>query len=106
VVLCTCGSEAEARRIAGDLLERHLCACANIIAGVESVYRWQGKVETSREWLLVIKTRAELTQQVQEAVRELHSYENPEAIALPVTDGLQRYLDWITTETRLPTPGT
>ena len=95
IVLSTAGSESEARRIAQHLVERQLAACVNIIPQIESVYRWQGRVESSREWLLLIKTTGEKFPGVCGAIRELHSYELPECIAIAIDDGSTQYLDWI-----------
>jgi periplasmic divalent cation tolerance protein len=95
IVLSTAGSEEEARKIARHLLEHQLAACVNIVPQIESIYRWQGKVESSHEWLLLIKTSAERFPAVRDAVRQLHSYELPECIAIGVEDGAADYLDWI-----------
>lgn len=85
--------------MAGGLVEARLAACVQIIGPVRSVYRWQGQVERADEVLLSIKTRAALYPQVEAAIRELHSYEIPEIVALPVAAGLPAYLDWIAAET-------
>ena len=96
VVLVTCGSRKEARKIARSLVERRLAACVNEIgAPVRSVYRWKGKVETADEFLLVIKTTRTRFAGLREAISELHSYDVPEVIALPVVEGSPAYLDWI-----------
>lgn len=95
VVLCTAGSEEEARKIAHHLVERKLAACVNILPQIESVYRWQGKVESSREWLLVIKTTSERFPSLCAVIKELHSYELPECIAIAVEDGSPAYMQWI-----------
>jgi len=95
IVLSTAGSEDEAHKIAHHLVEHQLAACVNIIARTESVYRWQGKVESSREWLLLIKTTAEVFPKVSDAIRELHSYDLPECIAISIEQGSAEYLDWI-----------
>ena len=95
IVLTTAGSEEEARNIARELVERRLAACVNIVPQVESIYRWQGKVESAREWLLVIKTTAERFEKVRDAIRELHSYDLPECIAVAVEDGSPEYLNWL-----------
>jgi len=95
IVLSTAGSEAEARKIARALVERQLAACVNIIPQIESIYRWQGKIEESREWLLLIKTSAENFPGVCDAIRELHSYDLPECIAINIADGSAEYLQWI-----------
>jgi periplasmic divalent cation tolerance protein len=96
VVLVTCGSRKEARKIARALVEKRLAACVNEMgAPIRSVYRWKGKVETAEEFLLVIKTTQKRFPALREAVRELHSYEVPEIIALPIVEGSRAYLDWI-----------
>ena len=95
IVLSTVGSEEEARKIAHHLVERQLAACVNIVPKIESVYRWQGKVESNREYLLLIKTSSEKFPEVRDAIRELHSYELPECIALAVEDGSSEYLQWV-----------
>ena len=95
LVLTTCGSLEEARRIAQELVERRLAACVNIVPQIESVYRWQGEVETATEWLLVIKTTADAFPQVRDAIGKLHSYDVPECIEITVEDGNAAYLAWI-----------
>jgi periplasmic divalent cation tolerance protein len=95
IVLTTCGSLEEARKIAHALIERRLAACVNILPQVESVYRWQGKVETATECLLVIKTTAGMFARVRDTLHELHSYETPECIAIEIEDGSAAYLEWI-----------
>jgi periplasmic divalent cation tolerance protein len=95
IVLSTAGSEDEARKLARHLVEHQLAACVNIVPGVESIYRWQGKVESSQEWLLLIKTSAEKFPAVRDAIRELHSYDLPECIALTIEDGSPDYLQWL-----------
>jgi periplasmic divalent cation tolerance protein len=95
IVLSTAGSEDEARKIARHLVDNQLAACVNIVPQIESIYRWQGKVESSREWLMLIKTTAEKFPAVRDAIRELHSYELPECIAIGIEDGSADYLEWI-----------
>jgi periplasmic divalent cation tolerance protein len=101
IVLSTTGSEDEARKIARELVERRLAACVNILPPVESIYRWRGKIETGREWLLLIKTTAERFTAVNDTIRELHSYELPECIAIEIEDGSPEYLRWLSDSTRL-----
>jgi periplasmic divalent cation tolerance protein len=101
IVLSTTGSEDEARKVARELVERRLAACVNILPQVESIYRWQGKIETGREWLLLIKTTAERFGAVSDTIRELHSYELPECIAIEIEDGSPEYLRWLSDSTRL-----
>ncbi|MBZ5541886.1 MAG: divalent-cation tolerance protein CutA [Acidobacteriia bacterium] len=96
VVLVTCGSLREARRIARGVVEARLAACANIVsAPVESVYRWKRKVERAREFLLIIKTTAKRLGAMEKEVKRLHSYEVPEFIALPIVAGSREYLHWL-----------
>ena len=95
IVLSTAGSEEEARKIAHHLVERQLAACVNIVPHIESIYRWQGKMESSREWLLLIKRTAEKFPAVRDAIRELHSYDLPECVAIGIQDGSSEYLEWI-----------
>jgi len=95
VVLSTAGSEDEARKIAHHLVEHQLAACVDIVPGIESIYRWQGKVETAREWLLLIKTTTEKFPAVRDAIRKLHSYDLPECIAIQIEDGSAEYVQWI-----------
>lgn len=95
VVLCTCGNEGEARRIAHELVESRLAACVNILSTVESIYRWQDRVETAHETLLFIKTISERLPELQQRIIQLHSYETPEIVALPVFAGSDKYLAWI-----------
>ena len=95
LVLTTCGSLEEARSIAHALVDRQLAACVNIAPQIESVYRWQGEVETATEWLLVIKTTTDAFDRVRDALSELHSYELPECIQIGIEDGSAAYLEWI-----------
>jgi periplasmic divalent cation tolerance protein len=96
LVLTTTGSETEARRIAEMLVERRLAACVNVIPRIHSVYHWQGNVEHAEEYLLVAKTAMEKKDQVYAAIRELHSYELPECISIPIESGSNEYLQWMT----------
>jgi periplasmic divalent cation tolerance protein len=99
IVLTTTGSQEEARKIAHALVERRLAACVNIVPQIESTYRWEGKVERSTEWLLLIKTQVDLFERVRDAVKELHSYDLPECVMLELAAGSKEYLDWITENT-------
>jgi periplasmic divalent cation tolerance protein len=96
LVFTTAGSEDEAKKIARGLVEQGLAACVNLIPRVSSIYRWQGKVEEAEEYLLVAKTDVEHFARVRDAIKEMHSYEVPECIAIPIADGSSAYLNWIT----------
>jgi periplasmic divalent cation tolerance protein len=95
LVLTTSSSLNECRKIARALVERRLAACVNIIPGIESVYRWEGKIEEAQEYLLLLKTNDEVFPRLRDAIRELHSYQVPECITLVVDDGIPSYLKWI-----------
>src|SRR6478735_8210933 len=99
IILTTAGSQEEAGKIAHALVERKLAACVNIVPRIGSVYRWQGKVETAQEWLLLIKTQVKLYERVRDALKELHSYDLPECVMLEVSAGSSEYLNWIAENT-------
>ncbi len=94
-VLTTVGSEEEAERISSLLVERRLAACVQVVGPIESRYRWQGKVEQEREWQCLAKTEASRYAEVEAAIREAHSYDEPEILAIPVLAGSSGYLRWI-----------
>jgi periplasmic divalent cation tolerance protein len=94
LVFTTAGSNEEARKIARALVERRLAACVNIVPQVQSIYRWEGKLNEAQEWLLVIKTTARVFGRVRDAIRE-HSYDLPECISTSIEDGSEEYLKWI-----------
>ena len=99
VCYVTCASKEEALRIAHTLLDRRLVACANILDGMTSVYRWEGEIHTDPEVLLLLKTRRDLVPGVIRTVVELHSYACPCVTVLPIVDGHRDYLAWIGEET-------
>ena len=98
VVLSTCETEDEARKIARHLVERRVAACVNIVPGARSIYWWQGKVEEAGEFLLVIKSGRDLFPRLRSELARMHSYQVPECIALPVLDGSPSYLEWMERE--------
>jgi periplasmic divalent cation tolerance protein len=98
LVLCNAPDGSTARQLAHGLIEARLAACVNLLAPVESVYHWEGKVETSTEVPLLIKTTRAAWPQVLAQLAEQHPYAVPEIIALPVTAGLPAYLDWVSRE--------
>lgn len=97
-VLTTCGSQEEAERLAHSLLEQRLAACVSIVPRIQSVYRWQGKIENATEYLLIIKTERERFEAIRTALETGHSYALPEVLALPVVEGSTAYLAWIEKE--------
>ena len=100
LVLTTAGSRDEARRIAEALVDRKLAACVNVVPGVLSIYRWKDKREEADEWLLLIKTTGAAFERVQNAIKEMHSYDLPECMCLVVEDGSAEYLKWIDDSTQ------
>lgn len=95
IVLTTAASPEEAARIGRALVEERLAACATMLAGAQSIYRWQGAVETSAETVLLLKTGADQVAALEARLHELHSYDTPEFLVLAVDSGNQRYLDWL-----------
>jgi periplasmic divalent cation tolerance protein len=94
-VMTTAGSEEEAGRIASLLVERRLAACVQVAGPIVSRYRWQGAIEEGREWQCLVKTTRAGYEAVEAAIREVHSYEEPEIVATPIVAGSAGYLDWI-----------
>ena len=96
VILVTCGTLAEARRIARGAVAAKLAACVNVVLNpVESIYRWKGNVEVSREYLLVVKSTVRRLPELERMVRRMHSYDVPEFLVLPVVSGSHEYLGWL-----------
>lgn len=100
VVLVTAKNKREANRIAKVLVEEKLIACANIVTNVESIFRWQGKLDKLKEVLLILKTKKKNFQKLSKIIQKLHSYETPEIIALPIVLGQTDYLKWMDESTR------
>ncbi|MFU8796919.1 MAG: divalent-cation tolerance protein CutA [Dehalococcoidia bacterium] len=100
VVFITVSGEEEARKIAGLLVEARKAACVNIVPGVDSVFWWKDELDSAKESLLIVKTKAVLLSEVIELVKGAHSYEVPEIIALPIVAGNQDYLEWLDQECR------
>ena len=99
LVLTSLPDRETAVKLARSLVTGRLAACVNVGASVESMYHWRGQIETATEVPLIIKTRRDLYEAVQAAILALHPYELPEVIAVPVSHGFNRYLDWIGAET-------
>jgi len=95
IVLITSGNEEEAHKIAESLVNEKKAACVNIVPGVDSLFWWEGKLDSARESLLLVKTKASLFPELVEMVKRMHRYEVPEIIALPVIGGSEDYLKWL-----------
>ena len=100
VIMVTASSRRECRKIARRLIDEKLAACVNITQPVQSMYRWEGKVEQSKEFLMLIKTRRDVFPQVMTEISLVHSYHTPEIICLPIIDGSPNYLQWISDSVR------
>jgi periplasmic divalent cation tolerance protein len=97
-VLTTVGSEEGAKRLSEALIERRLAACVQVVGPIESRYRWQGEVEVEREWQCLAKTTSAGYAALEAAIRELHSYDEPEIVATPIVAGSAGYLAWVEAE--------
>ena len=102
IAIITCPSQKEAVRVKGLLLGNRLVACVNIIKGVDSFFRWQGKTEAASEVMLLAKTTRAKFKKIIACVTEVHPYDTPEIIAVPIIDGNKPYLDWIDDSLKLP----
>ena len=98
VVFSACDSAEQAETIAKALVDQHLAACVNIVPGARSIYRWKGRIEDATEWMLIIKSRRDLLDQLRAAIGKIHTYEVPELLAVPVVDGSESYLAWVDRE--------
>jgi periplasmic divalent cation tolerance protein len=103
IVLSNLPDRDAALDLAQKLVQRRMAACVNVLAECTSVYRWQGKIETAAEVPILIKTSAERYPALEQAIRELHPYELPEIVAVPIREGLPGYLQWVAAETRSDT---
>jgi len=95
VILITTKNVAQAKKISQALVRAHLIACANIVPGVQSLFWWQGKAESSLEALMIVKTKKSCFKKIVKTVKKLHSYQTPEIIALPIVEGERAYLKWL-----------
>ena len=100
ILLVTAPDARSAARLSDALVGERLAACVTVLPGARSTYRWKGKIERAREAVLLVKTRAGLVRRVERRVRELHPYDVPEILALPVSSGEKRYLKWIEESTK------
>ena len=99
VILVTAVNQEEARKIGKEMVDAKLAACANIIPGIQSIYRWKGKVVKAQEVLIILKSTRPRYRALEKAIKSMHTYETPEIIALPVKEGLNRYIGWVRSET-------
>ena len=99
VILTNLPDREAALRLARELVARRLAACVNVLAECRSIYRWKGEIENAGEVPVLIKTRAERYAEIEAAIRQLHPYELPEIVAVPVGRGLEEYLQWVADET-------
>ncbi|MDI6818128.1 MAG: divalent-cation tolerance protein CutA [Methanothermobacter thermautotrophicus] len=102
LIYITAASVDEAASIGRKLVEERLGACVNIIPSIRSIYHWEGSMEEDEESALIVKTSHELTPQIIKRVRELHSYDNPCIISIPITGGSRDYLEWLDDEVKRP----
>ena len=94
-VFTTVEKKEDGRRIAEEAVARNLAACVQIVGPIASIYRWAGKVEEAEEWLLIMKSRTDLYDKLEELIKALHTYEVPEIVALPIACGNRSYLEWM-----------
>jgi periplasmic divalent cation tolerance protein len=102
VVLVTAASKKECRKIAKHLVESKLAACVNISQSIESVYRWEGRISTDKEFQLFVKSTRELFPEIKAAISKIHSYHTPEIICLPIIEGSRNYLQWVGDSVKAP----
>jgi periplasmic divalent cation tolerance protein len=98
-VSTTVEKREDAEKLAALVVEKRLAACVQVLGPVKSTYWWQGKVEDAEEWLCLMKTRQDLYKPLEKAIRSIHSYDEPEIVALPIVEGSEGYLRWIEEET-------
>jgi uncharacterized protein involved in tolerance to divalent cations len=99
LVFITASSEKEGEKIAGALVKERLAACVNVLGGIKSTFRWKGQISVEDEVLLLVKTKDRLFEKLKKRVLELHSYQVPEILAIPILTGFEKYLSWIGEET-------
>ena len=100
LVLCTFTETESVKSVAETLVNEKLAACVNVISGVQSIFRWQDKIDNANENILIIKTKDSLYDELEARIKELHPYELPEIISVPIDKGLNKYLDWISESTK------
>ncbi len=100
IINCTTKNKEEAIYIAKSLVERRLIACCNIVPSITSVYEWENELCCDEECLMVMKTKADLFNEVEIAIKELHTYDTPEIICIPINNGSREYLSWVNEQTK------
>ncbi len=100
-VFTVAGSKDEASSIAEIVVEKRLVGCAQVLGPISSIYRWKEKLERAEEWLCIMKTRAELYHDLESTIRQVHSYEVPEILAVPIAEGNKSYLSWLDSEVQV-----
>jgi periplasmic divalent cation tolerance protein len=100
IVLVTCPDRESAKKIASSLIEKKLAACVNTINNVESIFRWEGKIEKTSERLLIVKSKKQLLEKLVTDIHHNHPYKLPEILALPIIGGSKKYIDWLNDETQ------
>ena len=106
LIYSTFPSPAEAERVGGELVDRGLAACVNVLPGMTAIYVWEGKRQREAEAVMIIKTRADLAETAMAEARKLHPYANPALVVLPIEGGSQDFLRWIGEQTQPPGGGT
>jgi periplasmic divalent cation tolerance protein len=99
-VFVTTDKKEDAEKIAGVLVEGRMAGCTQIVGPIVSTYWWKGNIETAEEWLCLIKSKKSLYQKIEKAVKEMHTYETPEIIAIPIVDGSKDYFEWLKNEVK------
>jgi len=94
-VVTTTETRKQAERIAQVVVEKRLAACAQVVGPISSTYWWKGKIETAQEWLCLMKSREDVFPRIKAAIRQIHPYEVPEIVALPIVAGSKSYLEWL-----------
>jgi periplasmic divalent cation tolerance protein len=99
-VFVTTDKKEDAEKIAGVLVKDRMAGCTQIVGPIVSTYWWKGNIETAEEWLCLIKSKKSLYQKIEKAVKEMHTYETPEIIAIPIVDGSKDYFEWLKNEVK------
>ena len=97
-VITVAGSREEAEKISQTVVEKRLAGCAQVLGPITSTYWWKGKIDKAEEWLCLIKSRSDLYEKLESTIRQVHSYEVPEILAMPIANGSRSYLDWLESE--------